>query len=140
MSIAYFLVTATYMMIGAAFYVTFPLPKVNFNPFSILFFTPNASHLFFTLTMAFNLALPLFISPPGLFSNFSLSFSAFFCCPCWCLSFFLLLVHFLLSVSSSGAFPVLFLSLIDSFFCFSPSSPSLLVSFSFFLYVSSPFL
>lgn len=27
MSIAYFLVTATYMMIGAAFYVTFPLPK-----------------------------------------------------------------------------------------------------------------
>jgi hypothetical protein len=28
MSIAYFLVTATYMTIGAAFYVTFPLPKV----------------------------------------------------------------------------------------------------------------
>jgi sodium-coupled neutral amino acid transporter 9 len=29
MSIAYFLVTATYMTIGAAFYVTFPLPKVR---------------------------------------------------------------------------------------------------------------
>ena len=29
MSIAYFLVTATYMTIGAAFYVAFPLPKVN---------------------------------------------------------------------------------------------------------------
>jgi hypothetical protein len=29
MSIAYFLVTATYMTIGAAFYVTFPLPKVS---------------------------------------------------------------------------------------------------------------
>ena len=51
MSIAYILVTATYMLIGASFYIAFPLPKsciedVSINitilaPFYFLDFYPN---------------------------------------------------------------------------------------------------